>query len=121
MPLNSRRPPFEPPETFGGRLWATVQLLVMLPCFGLIWMAVGTNKPMVDPPWDVVGRFVLQTVGAFWALCLLFLWWRPAWLKRLTDDAARGVNRLMIVFTVGMLALLLAGAARGLWEFFGPG
>lgn len=67
-------------HSFFEKLKQFVVLLLVGPLIGLVlFAAVGA----VQPPWNAVVLHASQTLGPFWAMLLVFVWWRPAWLRSL--------------------------------------
>jgi len=69
-------------------------------------------------PWRTIGFVCFDTLVVFWVMVLIFIWWRPRWLRALYLRAERDViwivNGTLLVgllaSVLGMLALAIGWA-----------
>lgn len=91
-------------QTFLERLGLFLTTLILGPLIGLM-IAAALAVNAVPPGWQAVVRFIIEALIAFWGLALVFIWWRPRWLRRIYLSVERKV-----VWIVQGIGLLFIGA-----------
>jgi hypothetical protein len=66
--------------------------------------------------WRVLAEFAIEVCWSFWALALLFVWWKPRWLRSLYLHSEKRMLRLatflkwagilLFIFAVVLIAIL---------------
>ena len=97
-------------HTLFDKLFLTVALLFLGPLLGVLFFAA-TSAPTWQPPWSWIVQQLLNALGVFYVLLVVFVWWRPDWLRRHYVAAERKVIRgvyiffgCAILYTVGCVA-----------------
>jgi hypothetical protein len=92
---------------FFAKLWVTVVLLV----FGalvtpLLVLGVAAAEP---PLFHAVMKHGLEALGIFYAVLLVYVWWRPAWLTALYSFLENELVRIgQILEGIAILGAVLA-------------
>ena len=92
------------------RLGSTLTLLMIGVVIGLIYLTIDSRVCAGWPAWlKFLARAGCEAVGFFFAVGLVYVWWRPAWLRRIY---LRAENKLFHWFDflaiVGVLCLVAA-------------
>lgn len=97
-------------NTILGKLFATVVTLVIGVLLGILWMAVYFDGMQWEPPWRSVVRVLLNSFLMFWATGLIYIWWRPRWLRIVYHRAERIVVIVAYVCVYAGMAYLAIAA-----------
>ena len=79
------------------RLFLTVALLFLGPLLGLLFL-VATSTSVWEPPWSWIVQRLLNALEVFYVLLIVFVWWRPDWLRRHYYAAERKVVKAVYIF-----------------------
>jgi hypothetical protein len=93
-------------QSFLHRLGLFLSALFLGPLLGLLLFA---GVYTLEGPWRVIAQYFCETLALFWALLLVFIWWRPSWFRRLYLSAER--KAILVVRIIGLACLLVVGAA----------
>jgi hypothetical protein len=93
-------------QSFLHKLGQFLSALCLGPLVGLL-LLVGVDR--LEKPWRVIAQHLCETLGLFWALLLIFIWWRPSWFRRLYLSAEQ--KAILVVRLVGLACLFVIGAA----------
>ena len=67
----------------------------------------------LEPRWRTVGLCVSESLAAFWVCLLVFIWWRPAWFRRIYLSVERkvvlAVQIIVWVCVIGFAIVCLRG------------
>lgn len=65
-------------------LWERLFQFIVTVILGLlIGLILATAMGAVQPPWSKVIRHACETLFVFWVLLLVYIWWKPRWLRRI--------------------------------------
>jgi hypothetical protein len=71
------------------KLGQFLAVLVVGPLIGLLLLAA-LMQPMT-PVWKYIAHAIVETLVVFWILLLVFIWWRPSWLRHIYASTERKV------------------------------
>ena len=91
-------------HSFLEKLGQFLSALFLGPLVGLL-LFVGVYR--LEEPWQVLAQHFCETLGVFWALLLIFIWWRPSWFWRLYLSAEQ--TAILVIRLVGLACLLVIG------------
>ena len=77
-----------------GRFFATLVL------GALIETLLVAASLMTVPPWRVLPLTFCELFSVFWVCSLVYMWWRPPWLRRLYLAVERKILIIVIAFVV---------------------
>jgi hypothetical protein len=104
-------------QTFLEKLGLFLSVLFLGPLIG-VFLVMGVS--MANEPWRTIGYVCLETVAVFWVLVLIFIWWRPLWLRTIYLHAERNVLLLVNgILVVGLIASLLGLAVAAIGSAVG--
>jgi hypothetical protein len=106
-------------QPIGAKLVQTFFMLTFGPIVGLvIFAAIRAN--VFEPIALFVAHSAFTTLVVFWGLSLVFLWWRPAWLRHIyLPLEARVVfvtQAVFIVVVVVFLGNMIADFVEDMWR-----
>jgi len=102
-------------RTVGEKLYRTLVLLLLAGFFGIFTALVVT---LVTDPWaKFAAESLLEVCWVFWFLAMIFVWWKPRWLRSRYLHAENRMLRLgtvlkfaavvLFVVSVGLVGYLL--------------
>jgi hypothetical protein len=101
-------------QSFFERLFLFLATLILGPLLGLLLLlAVMVNQ--LSPIWTLIAKISLEILGVFWISVLIFIWWRPSWLRRHYLAVER--KAVFIVKTAAWVALIWFGSLVA-WDWF---
>jgi hypothetical protein len=103
--------------------WSKLRLTLLLLIFGTLlgpFLLLGVMATQ-DPFWRPVIRIGVETIVVFYVTLLVYVWWRPPFLRSFYRVLELKLVVLGYLLNFSMLALMLVGAVYGLVSFFrGP-
>ena len=81
-------------------------LLIVLGGFFIIFTAL-VFAPGWDNWWQALAKLAIEVCWSFWVLALLFVWWKPQWLRSLYLHSEKRMLRLATFFKWGGMLLFI--------------
>lgn len=105
--------------TFRQKLWMTILLAVFGALIApFLWLGTQFVKGRFARPLTL---FAVETIAAYYATLLVYIWWRPPFLRKIYAKKERALVRYGSILGMGVLLFLMIGAVQGLIAFFVAG
>jgi len=106
------------PQDFFQKLWTTILLLVFAVLIAPMFL-MGLQL-LANPVVREVFKFVLETIGVFYLVLLVYIWWHPRWLaylyglveSRLVATAYIVTGTIIVCSVIAVLATLALSMLR---------
>ena len=99
-------------DTVPAKLRSTFVLLVMVIPLALLTYIVHRFAPGFGM-WRLAFWIVVEALWVFWAVGILFVWWRPVWLRSLFLAAERKAVAVTYVVAYTLIAVALLAIVVG--------
>jgi len=103
-------------QSIWAKLGLTFTVVTLGPLIGLLFLIPVMS--LVDPVGKAAANYIIEAFVVFLALLLVFIWWRPPWLRRAYLAAEGKVLLLLRAFAVvallGSLGMILIVWLMGL-------
>lgn len=87
------------------KLFRTLVMLLFAGFFGIFSALV---VALIDDPWwRFAAESILETCWVFWCLAIVFVWWKPRWIRSLYLHAEARMVRLGTVLKYAAVVLFL--------------
>ena len=103
------------------RIWTTFVLLLMAVLIELPKLAL-SQRVYIDNRWlSIIAKLVLETAELFVATAIIFVWYRPDWLRRVYLKAEQKFSWVFYGICMFILATIIYAALRSFfaYSFFG--
>lgn len=100
--------------------WQKLCMTVLLVVFGvlvapLLWLGSRSIEGAYARP---ITLFAVDTIAVYYVTLLVYLWWRPGFLRRFYQSKERKLAFYGYLLGMGFLVFLIVGAIQGLSEYF---
>ncbi|MDZ4783606.1 MAG: hypothetical protein SGJ19_25440 [Planctomycetia bacterium] len=105
-------------QGFFSRLGQFFSALFLGPLIGLLfWLGIEQNR-RAAPLVATIAENLLKTLVLFWVLLLVFIWYRPSWLRRLYLRSERKVVFVGWITRIALFLAIVFAAGWGLVDHF---